>query len=236
VAGSFAAHPYDRVARSYADYPYDRVAWCYDALAAAYSMGRIGRSRRFHLARIGPGESVLYAGVGRGREAISAARAGARVTAVDVSLAMLERLDRDARREGVQLELIQGDVTTAVSTRGFDWVVGHYFLNLYDLQSSRFVLGRLVERLNPKGRLCIADFSPPGPGLWQRGLTRAYYAPLNAVASFFGLCDRHPIPDYRPWLDESGLRLVETARFDLPVLRGLAYWTLIAERADPDHT
>lgn len=221
--------PSGRVA-GYVDYPYDGVAWCYDALAAAYSMGRIARSRRRHLKGLAPGDEVLYAGAGRGREAIAAARAGARVTAVDLSSAMLGRLARDAHRAGVAIELIQGDVTDVVSARRFDWVVAHYFLNLYGLADARGLLARLVERLRPSGRLCIADFAPARTGGWARALTRAYYAPLNAVAASLGLCARHPIPDYRPWLDELGLRVLDEARFPLPVAPAVAYWTLIAQR------
>jgi demethylmenaquinone methyltransferase/2-methoxy-6-polyprenyl-1,4-benzoquinol methylase len=206
------------------------VAWCYDALAAAYSWGRIQRSRRLHLGLLEPGDEVLYAGVGRGREAIEAARVGARVTAVDLSAAMLKRLAREAQRASVDLELIQGDVTRVLGSRCFDWVVGHYFLNLYGAKDSRALLASLAGRLRPAGRLCIADFAPPRSDSASSFLMHAYYAPLNGMAAAVGLCARHPIPDYRPWLAEIGLRITEVGYFPLPVLRSLGYWTLIATR------
>lgn len=212
-------------------YPYDRVAWCYDALAALYSLGRIGRSRRHHLEFLEPDARVLYAGVGRGREAIAAARRGARVTAVDLSPAMLGRLEREARYAGVALELVEAEVSRVAETRRFDWVVAHYFLNLFDVETAREMLRALVACVRPGGRICLADFapSPVGSGTtdWR---TRANYAPLNAIAAALGFCARHPIPDLEAWCEAEGLRVVDCARFPLPGLASPAYWTVIAER------
>lgn len=216
-------------------YPYDRVAWCYDALAALYSAGRIGRSRRHHVAWLARGDHVLYAGVGRGREAIAAARRGAVVTAVDLAPSMLARVDRAAQREGVSIELLEGDVSEVTSGRRFDWVVGHYFLNLFEAPVGRAMLRVLIDRTRVGGRVCLADFAPATTGAasaaWR---TRAYYAPLNAIASTLGFCARHPIPDLARWCEEEGLHVLDRSRFPLPGVDAPAYWTVIAERlGDP---
>jgi ubiquinone/menaquinone biosynthesis C-methylase UbiE len=62
---------------------YDGVAAIYDELAGLYSFGRIEASKQIEIASLAPQERVLFAGVGRGSEAVEAARRGAHVTAVD---------------------------------------------------------------------------------------------------------------------------------------------------------
>ena len=60
-----------RSVRSYA-----AVAWCYDEIATCYSLGGIARAKASQVSHLEPGRRVLYAGVGRGREAVLAARRG----------------------------------------------------------------------------------------------------------------------------------------------------------------
>ena len=102
---------------------YGAVAWCYDELAAGYSLGRIGRAKASQVCRLQPGERVFYAGVGRGDDAVRAAVRGAGVTALDASPLMLSRLRRSLARKGAEAQLLCGDL--------FD----HRPTELYDLQA-----------------------------------------------------------------------------------------------------
>ena len=120
---------------------YGAVAWCYDELCAVYSLGCIRAAKRAHLAELGPGERVLYVGVGRGDEAVEASRLGAAVTAVDCSPAMLGRLRRRLDVEGLQAELIQQDLFLhRAPPAGYDVVVAHFVLDLFELSLVREAL------------------------------------------------------------------------------------------------
>jgi SAM-dependent methyltransferase len=60
--------------------------------------------------RISPGERVLDLAAGTGEVAVRAARAGAQVTAIDLTEAMLEKARRRAAEEGVEIRFDRGDV------------------------------------------------------------------------------------------------------------------------------
>ena len=104
-------------------YSYASLAFIYDELASLYSFGRIAQSKRAQLGEIEPGARVLYAGVGRGEDAILAARFGAQVTAIDLAPTMLRRLEKKLAQEGLQAELIEGDVAEHEVEEAYDVVV-----------------------------------------------------------------------------------------------------------------
>jgi 2-polyprenyl-3-methyl-5-hydroxy-6-metoxy-1,4-benzoquinol methylase len=111
-------------------------------------------------AATGPGPAqVVDLGCGTGQLSLPLARAGARVLAVDVSPAMIRRLEAEARRAGAanldgvalpieELELPPGSV---------DLVVSSYALHhLRDADKSRLV-GAAWTWLRPGGQLIVAD-------------------------------------------------------------------------------
>jgi ubiquinone/menaquinone biosynthesis C-methylase UbiE len=211
-------------------YDYGRVAAIYDGLAAFYSQGRIGATKRISLEFVKPGDRVLYPGVGSGEEAIGAARVGAAVTAVDVSRAMSGRFRAALDREKIDAELIEGDVSTYHPGPVYDVVVANYFLNLFDAQRARAMLVILGRSIRPGGLLVISDFARPQGGTLGRFVSELYYRPVNWIAWALGLCALHPILDYAELLDVGTFRIVSQRR--LPVLFGAnpAYVSIVAEK------
>lgn len=212
------------------DYGYGAVAGFYEELASLYSRGRIAASKRSQLRHLRRGDRVLYAGVGRGEDAVLAARLGVRVTAVDLSGAMLRRLARRLEREGLEAELIEGDVAEETLGDPYDAVVANYFLNLFEAERAGAMLARLTDRLRPAGRLLCADFAPGEGGRIGRWISEFYYRPVNWIAWTLGLCDLHPILDYPDLLEPTGLRIRELERFPVGPGRNPAYLSLMAER------
>ncbi len=136
---------------------------------------------------------MLYAGVGRGEEAVEAARRGARVTALDCAPAMLRRLDRRLAREGLGAELVEADLFTWEGpAEGYDHVGAHFFLNVFSPERMREALSRLTGLVGG-GRLVIADFATRA--------SAAYYRPVSVAAWALGLAALHPIYDYAPELE-----------------------------------
>lgn len=213
-------------------YPYGRVAAIYDALAGLYSLGRIERSKRCQLGSLEAGERALFVGVGGGSDALEAARRGVRVTAIDLSGAMLARFGERLARSGLEAERIEGDVAGHRPAEPYDVVVAHYFLNLYSREVAAAMLAKLVSLLRPGGRLLVADFAPAAGGQVGRWLTAAYYRPVNWIAWLLGLCALHPIPDYPVLFAEAGLELREMRRFPVVFGRDPAYHALLAQRPD----
>lgn len=212
------------------DYPYDAVAFLYDELASLYSRGRIQRSKASQLSAIAKGDRVLYAGVGRGADALLAARFGARVTAIDLSARMLARCERRLAREGLAAQLIHGDVADHRPEADYDVVVANYFLNLFDVARAREMARRLGGLVRRGGLLMLADFARPSGSRLARALASAYYRPVNGLAWALGFCALHPILDYAKLLEPLGFRIRTERRFPVLAGRDPAYVSIIAER------
>lgn len=189
---------------------YDAVAGVYEAVAHIYSFGLIRRAKMAQLPHLRAGERVLYLGAGSGEDAVAAARSGARVTAIDLSPRMIERLRRRLERKGAKAELIAGDALELRPEPLFDAVAGNYFFNVFGPKDMPVVLSKAKTYLRPGGLLMIADMAPPSGPL---GLLAWMY--LKFGLSFFwllGLASQHPIYDYRTEAARLGLR--EVAMYD----------------------
>lgn len=195
---------------------YGAVAWCYDELCAVYSFGCIRAAKRAHLAELVAGERVLYVGVGRGEEAVEAARRGAVVTGVDCSAAMLGRLRRRLDAEGLAAELIEGDLFEhRAPSAGYDVVVAHFVLDLFELPLMREALGHLGAGVAAGGRLVVADFASPRGGLLSRGVSQLNYRAVDLAAAATGLAALHPIHDYPVELERLGHQVIRREGFGL---------------------
>ena len=213
---------------------HDRIAPVYDLLARLWTGGGILRASTVIADHVRPGDRVLMAGVGGGRDAAVLARRGAHLTLVDLSARML---DRAATRvfeaaPDAQVELVQDDALN-VDLPPHDVVCAHYFLNLWDLEGATEALRALRRHLVQGGLVSIADFRPlpPDAGLLQR----VHYAVPARVFSALGLCAAHPVHDYGPLLAPLGLQPLRTR--DVPVFgwgpRWHRAWIARAEASPP---
>lgn len=117
---------------------------------------------------LAPGGRVLEMGVGTGRLAVPLAAAGLKVTGVDASSEMLERLRARPGAEGI--EAIQGDFVTVDAGGPYD-VVLVAFSTLFLVPSQQGQLACLANarrHLNPCGSLIIEAFVPDH-SRWVRG-------------------------------------------------------------------
>jgi demethylmenaquinone methyltransferase/2-methoxy-6-polyprenyl-1,4-benzoquinol methylase len=214
------------------EYPYGSIAAIYDGLADLYSLGRIAASKRGQLSEIEPGDRVLYAGVGRGEDAVAAAARGAHVTAIDLAPRMLARVARRLEQAGLAAELVEGDVAQHAPAEPYDVVVANYFLNLFEIARAREMLVHLAGLVRPGGKLLLTDFAPARGGALARAITGLYYRVANWIAWLFGFCALHPIPEHVRLIESVGLRVERIERY--PVLFGEnpAYVAITARRAD----
>jgi SAM-dependent methyltransferase len=215
---------------------YDRVAWCYQELAAAYSLGRVRAAKLSQLAELAAGSRVLYAGVGRGEDALQAARRGVVVTGLDCSAAMLRRFRRELQSRELEAEIVQADLfdheafDCEAGGPGYDAVAANFVLNVFPVAQMRRLLAHLGSLVRPGGKLLIADFALPSGRPWERLCVRAYYRPVNLAAWALGLCALHPLYDYATELRALGFEIVARQGFR-PFARGPAlYESLVARR------
>ncbi len=110
-------------------------------------------------ANVGPGAQVVDLGCGTGQLSLPLAKQGAQVLAVDVSSAMIRRLQAESRQRGVvSLEAVALPVEELVLPAGsVDLVVSSYALHhLRDADKARLI-SAASGWLRPGGRLIIAD-------------------------------------------------------------------------------
>jgi ubiquinone/menaquinone biosynthesis C-methylase UbiE len=214
---------------------YDRFAWCYEEIAALYSLGQIRRAKLAQLAELAPKDRVLYAGVGSGEDALAAVRHGVDVTALDFAASMLRRFGRRLDREGLRAVLVEGDLLDhacddvvdeardrALAPRrgggahpapGYDAVAANFVLNIFDLPTMRRHLAHLASLVRPGGKLLIADFAPPSGTVVERWLARAYYRPVNVIAWALRLAALHPLYDYGAEVEPLGFEVTSRTGF-----------------------
>ena len=226
---------------------YDRVAWCYQEIAAAYSLGQVRAAKLSQLSELEAGSRVLYAGVGRGEDALQAARRGVVVTGLDCSAAMLKRFRRELHEQELEAEIVQADLfdhepcdhgprdheafDSEVGGPGYDAVAANFVLNVFPVQLMRRLLAHLGSLVRPGGRLLIADFALPSGPAWQRFCVRAYYRPVNLAAWALGLCALHPLYDYAAELRALGFEIVARREFRPFVCGPVLYESLVARRS-----
>lgn len=105
---------------------------CYTLWSPFYDLlvrGFAGRRRRsFELADIQPGERVLIVGAGTGLD-LQFIEPGAKVTAIDVTTAMLRKLRRRAQRRGMDVDAqVMDGQAMCFADGSFDVVVLHLIL------------------------------------------------------------------------------------------------------------
>jgi demethylmenaquinone methyltransferase/2-methoxy-6-polyprenyl-1,4-benzoquinol methylase len=198
---------------------FDRIAPVYDAMNRTMSAGLDRNWRRATVAAVvQPGDRVLDACCGTGDLALAAARAGADVTGVDFSDAMLLH----ARRKSAAVEWLQADVLELpFADESFDAVtVGFGVRNLDDLERG---LGELRRVLRVCGRIGILEITRPRGALapfyrlWFDGIVPRLGKVLPGGAAYTYLpasVRRFPQPDeFAELMREAGFENVRQRLF-----------------------
>ena len=156
------------------------------------------RRRSIEAAGIEPGERVLLVGAGTGLD-LDFIPHEARITAIDITPAMLLRLRRRARRLGLAVDArVMDGRAMAFPDGAFDVVILHLILSVIpDPVRCATEVGRVLRRC---GRAVILDKFVP-----DEGKPPLFNRVMNPVATFFGTrLDRR----LGPLLAAAGLRIV----------------------------
>lgn len=140
-----------------------RTAWGlgdYDAMMRQERLHGVGE-RLVRRLGIGAADAVLDVACGTGNAALPAARAGAQVTGLDLSPAMLDAARRHAEEAGLEMSWQEGDVEQLpFDDDRFDVVVstfGCMFAPRHEVAADE-----MARVLRPGGRLGVCSWTPEG--------------------------------------------------------------------------
>ncbi|HEY8517522.1 MAG TPA: methyltransferase domain-containing protein [Candidatus Binatia bacterium] len=144
--------------------PYWAMVWGGARALAVHIATRLQCERR----------TVLDVGCGLGLVALAAARAGARVTAIDREVAPIEFLMASAAVNGTPVEALVGDITTARFAEPFDLVLAADLL--YERAEFEALARALGRQVAPGGTLWVADPQRVDTATFYQALGREGFA------------------------------------------------------------
>ncbi|MCP5205918.1 MAG: methyltransferase domain-containing protein [Hahellaceae bacterium] len=181
----------------------------YDALSWVFAGNAIFKCKCSMLTPeyLKPGDKVLFAGVGHGKEAIYAAERGAKVTVVDLSEAMLDKFREGIAKSGKNLDIrvIHNDIFKFEEFGEYDMVTGNFFLNLFPESMVADVLAHLIKLGKEDAYVVISDFAFPQGNPLAKLFKNLYW--YTAILIFWATTGAavHPVYDYRRYMIEAGL-------------------------------
>lgn len=149
-----------------------RIASRYDLINDLQSFGlhRFWKRRLVRLAQVKPGDKALDLCCGTGDVTFALANAGAEVTGLDFTQAMLDVAARRRMNDSIQAKVtfLRGDaLQLPFPDQTFDLITISYGLrNLADFERG---LAEMRRVLKPGGRLLVLDFGKPDNALWRWG-------------------------------------------------------------------
>ena len=208
---------------------YKYIGPVYDFLSSLYSGKSIHSCKTAMLGveHLNPGDQVVFAGVGHGRDAIRAAELGANVTVVDLSETMLRKFSEAQEDQAPHLNIrkVHGDIMKFEEFEQYDMVVANFFLNVFDEAMMQRVLGHLIDLGRPGAKLVVGDFSYPTGNVFARFFKRIYW--YMAVFTFwlFARNAFHNIYNYPEYMQRQGLKIRDQKYFKL--LHMNCYWSIL---------
>jgi ubiquinone/menaquinone biosynthesis C-methylase UbiE len=211
---------------------YKYIGPVYDFLSNLYSGKNIHRCKTAMLdvETVKPGDRILFAGVGHGRDAIRAAELGADVTVVDLSKTMLRKFAAAQKQEAPNLTIhpIHNDIMKVEDFDHYDMVVANFFLNVFDEEVMVRVLEHLIRLGKPEARIVVGDFCYPTGNIVARMFKKLYW--FMAVFTFWLMANNafHKIYNYPEHMQRLGLDVTEKKHFKL--LKMNCYWSILGQK------
>lgn len=202
---------------------FDALAPHYRWMEAVAAGSLLQRCRTRFLREAITARRVLVLGPGRGRfvRAVLDVNAECRMTLVDSSARMLERIQRDLDRRRVpegRVTFQHDDIRTWEGTPGaFDVVASHFFLDCFRASEIEAIVPRVARAATDDARWLLSDFAVPERG-WARWRARGIHAAMYGFFRATAGISAHRLTGPDPYLARAGFRLHHRARLNFGLL------------------
>lgn len=196
---------------------YKYIGPLYDFLSSIYGGESIHDCKRAMLTldHVKPGDKVLIAGAGHGKDAIRAAQIGAEVTVVDISETMLKKLQEGfAKQPGnLKVRVVHADILKFEEFEQYDMVIANFFLNVFYKDFMLKLMNHLIKCVKPGGAFVVGDFSLPSGSWLRQNLQKGYW--YTAALIFYVTSDNavHEIYNYPELMKAEGLKIEDIRRY-----------------------
>ncbi|MEX1120536.1 MAG: class I SAM-dependent methyltransferase, partial [Balneolales bacterium] len=211
---------------------WDTIATGFDNYVTPFSMA--WAEKILPRVNLQPGMRFLDVATGSGALSIPAARLGAKVISVDISPAMIERLNDRASKEGISnMEgYVMDGQALELSDDTFDIAASMNGVSLFpDLERG---LSELVRVTKPEGKVIIIAFGPPQNAEWLVLFMDAMQASvpgfINPLGSDLPLPFQVSDPDkLRTKMEEAGLKDIrlENKTFGMECRSATQLWDIV---------
>jgi ubiquinone/menaquinone biosynthesis C-methylase UbiE len=211
---------------------YKFIGPAYDLLSSIYGGESIHNCKRAMLdtENVKPGDKILIAGVGHGKDAIRAAELGADVTVVDLSETMLRKFQEavDKHADKLTIRQVHSDILKFEEFEQYDMVIANFFLNVFSESMMKEILSHLMKCAKPNANVVVGDFEYPSGGIINRSLQKAYW--FGAVTIFWAVANNavHNIYNYPEIMKELGLTIKDKKQFSFLGLN--CYWSIMGQK------
>ncbi|MCK5052708.1 MAG: class I SAM-dependent methyltransferase, partial [Anaerolineales bacterium] len=146
------------------------------------------------------GTRVLEIGCGTGALTVAMAKAGSKVSAIDISSGMLAEAAKRIKKEDVEehVDLRRMDavmIDELFDPQSFDLIVSSLALSEMTERGRRFILKAARKLLAPAGKLAVLDEVRPASGA-SRLLFTIVRAPLQLLTWLLTRTTTHPLVDF----------------------------------------
>ncbi|WP_369601513.1 methyltransferase domain-containing protein [Hahella sp. SMD15-11] len=211
---------------------YRIIGPAYDFLSAIYAGKSIHECKIAMLTpeNIKPGDKILFAGVGHGKDALHAAELGADVTVVDLSETMLRKFQEGLDKKGnkASIRKVHSDILKVEEFEQYDMVVANFFLNVFDEDNMQKVLEHLIRLGKPGAKIVVGDFELPSGNILARAFKKAYWYVAVGIFWLFANNAFHQIYNYPEHMKNLGLTIRDKKRFSLLGIN--CYWSILGEK------
>ena len=196
---------------------YKYIGPLYDFLSTIYGGESIHNCKRAMLCEehVKPGDKILIAGAGHGKDAIRAAEIGADVTVVDLSQTMLDKLQKafDKHPQDLKVTVVHADILKFEEYDKYDMVIANFFLNVFYKDTMLTFMDHLIKLTKQGGKFVVGDFAFPKGNVISRAIQKGYWY-IAAIIFYFASDNAvHEIYNYPELMKERGLDITDARHF-----------------------